>query len=451
MLLDSVMDRGETGARRMSAGVKVLLLWLAGFCCSTFAHDVPPSMVMLDIGRRAIDVELQLQLTELGAGLGLPIASSSSMVIPRYGSQIEQYIEERVQIQSRDGRLYALRIQSLDMRRTDNDNWTSNDWLIVHARALAPEGASTEIFKLNYSVIFQRVLSHQAMIYVRHDLRNNLLGEKPMLIGVMGFGKAHLDVDGSDGSWLRGFGRLFSMGMRHIAEGSDHLLFLLALLLPAPLLAKGRRWQPGESVARSMRAIVKVVSGFTLGHSLTLGLAAAGWIVAPTRMVETLIAVSVLVSSIHAWRPLFAGKEVWIATGFGFIHGLAFAETLSGLNFDGFTLALSLLGFNLGIEAMQLLVIAVTLPIMILLSCTRLYGPVRLLGAGLAGACALGWIAERAFEVSNPLRPLADWMTAPPGWFIASLCLVSGVSLCLLFAESLAGYGAHWRRQRSRT
>jgi HupE / UreJ protein len=451
MLRHSIMDLGEAGARKMSMGVKILLLWLAGFCCSTFAHDVPASLVMLDIGRRVIDVELQLQLNELGAGLDLPLASSPSTVIPRYGSQIDQYLEERLQIRSRDGRLYALRIESLDMRRTDNDNWSSNDWLIVHARALAPEDTSTEIFKLNYSVIFQRVLSHQAMIYVRHDLRNNLLGEKPMLIGVMGFGKAQLDVDGSDGRWCRGFGRLFAMGMQHIAQGSDHLLFLLALLLPAPLLAIGRRWQPGKSVANSMRTIVKVVSGFTLGHSLTLGLAAAGWIVAPARIVETLIAVSVFVSSIHAWRPLFAGKEVWIATGFGFIHGLAFAETLSGLNFDGFTLALSLLGFNLGIESMQLLVIAVTLPIMILLSSTRLYGPVRLLGAGFTGACALGWIAERAFEVSNPLRPMADWMTAPPGWFIACLCLVSGASICLLFAEPLVGHGGQWRRQRSRT
>jgi HupE / UreJ protein len=446
MYLLSVMGHGEGRAQWLSTCVRVLALWLAGVCCAAFAHDVPPSLVMLDIGRRAIDMELQLQLTELGAGLELPLASSPSTVIPQYGPQIKRYIEERLQVQSRDGRPYALRTESLELQRTDNSNWNSNDWLIVHVHASAPDGASTEVFKLSDAIIFQRVLSHQAMIYVRRDLRNNLLGVKPMLIGVMGFGKTQLNVDGSGGSWWRGFGRLFSMGMRHIAEGSDHLLFLLALLLPAPLLAKDHRWRSGKGVADSIRTIVKVVSGFTLGHSLTLGLAAAGWIVAPTRIVETLIAVSVFISSIHAWRPLFAGKEVWIASGFGLIHGLAFAETLSGLNFDGFTLALSLFGFNLGIEFMQLLVIAAALPIMILLSSTRLYAPVRLLGAGFAAACALGWIAERALQVANPLRPLADWMTAPPGWFIASFCLASGVSICLLFAEALVGSGAQWRR-----
>lgn len=445
MHLLRVMACGEARTHWLSTCLSILAVWVAGACCAAFAHDVPPSVVMLDIGRREIDMELQLQLTELGAGLELPLASRPDTVISQYGPQIKRYIEERLRVQSRERGPYALRIDSLTLRHTDNGNWTGNDWLIVNAHALAPEGASTEVFKLNYSIIFQRVLSHQAMIYVRHDLRNNLLGEKPMLIGVLGFGKAQLNVDGSGGSWSRGFGRLFSMGMRHIAEGSDHLLFLLALLLPAPLLAKNHRWQSGKGVADSIRTIVKVVSGFTLGHSLTLGLAAAGWLVVPTRIIETLIAVSVFVSSIHAWRPLFAGKEVWIASGFGLIHGLAFAETLSGLNFDGFTLLLSLFGFNLGIECMQLLVIAGALPIMVLLSSTRFYAPVRLLGAGFTAACALGWIAERALQVTNPLKPLADWMTAPPGWFIASFCSLSGVSMCLLFAESLARSDTRWR------
>jgi hypothetical protein len=256
-----------------------------------------------------------------------------------------------------------------------------------------------------------------------------------MPIGTIGFGNTHFNVDGSNGSWWQGFRRLFSLGMRHIAEGPDHLLFLLALLLPAPLIASAGRWQTRKSAGASVRTIVGVVTGFTLGHSISLALAAAGWVAVPTRLVEVLIAVSILVSCVHAWRPLFAGKEVWIALAFGLVHGVAFAEVLSGLNFDGTTLVLSLVGFNLGIESMQLLVIAATLPLMLVWSATSRYGYIRGIGAGFAAACALGWILERAFGLTNPLEPLATWMAPPPFWFVLSMCLASVVSLCILLVE----------------
>jgi len=319
------------------------------------------------------------------------------------------------------------------MRHTSSANWTSNDWVILHARLQAPAGASTETFALDYSVIVQRVVSHQALIYVRRDIRNGLLGEKPLPVGVIGFGNTHLSVDGSGGSWWQGFARVFSLGMQHIAAGSDHLLFLLTLLLPAMLIAPGGRWRAGKSTAASVWTIVRIVTGFTLGHSLTLAMASVGWLSVPSRPVEVLIAVSIIVSSIHAWRPLFAGREIWIASSFGLVHGLAFATTLAGLSFDGWTLILSLLGFNLGIESMQLLVIAAILPPLILLSATRWYTPVRLAGATFAAVCSLGWIAERAFQAANPLEPLVRWLAAPPAWLMASVCLASALSITLQF------------------
>lgn len=410
------------------------LVWLLLLCAAgpSAAHDVPPSIVMIDIGRSTLDVEMQLQLTELGAALALPLASTPDSVIPRLGTQVERYVQDRLQVRAPDGRAYIQRSESLAMRHTNEANWTSNDWLVVHTRLAAPDGASTETFSLDYSVILQRVVSHKALVYVRRDVRNGLLGDKPLLIGVMGFGSTHLDVDGSNGTWWHGFGYLFALGMRHIAEGSDHLLFLITLLLPAPLIASARRWRSSKSATVSIRTIVGVVSGFTLGHSLTLALGSLGGAVLPAQAIEVAIAISILVSSIHAWRPLFPGKEVWIASTFGLIHGLAFAEVLSGLNFDGWTLALSLLGFNLGIESMQLLVIAATLPPLMLLSSTRFYTGARLCGAGFAALCAIGWILERAFELTNPLAPLVSWLAAPPTWLVTVVGAASVLSVGLI-------------------
>ena len=435
----SMFDRAARagGAWWRKIRMPMLLVLGAVLSCPALAHDVPPSIVMFDIGRAAIDVELQLPLSELGSALGLPLARDPGIALSPYGPQIERYVADRLQVRSRDGRPYAMRIGSLSLRATSNANWSSNDWLVVHATLLAPEGASTEVFGLDYTVIIERVVSHEAMVYVRRDLRNGLIGDKPMLISMAGFGNTHIKVDGSDGSWWQGVRRLFSLGMRHIAEGPDHLLFLLALLLPAPLVANGGRWAGRKSVGASIRTIVGVVSGFTVGHSISLAVASAGWVDVPTRGVEVLIAVSILVSCVHAWRPVFAGREVWIASAFGLVHGLAFAEVLSGLDFDGTTLVLSLLGFNLGIEAMQLLVIAATLPLLLLLGGRASYGIVRIAGAAFAAACAAGWILERAFGLANPLQSVADWMAPPPAWFVVSVALASAASVCALA-------GARW-------
>ncbi len=192
-----------------------------------------------------------------------------------------------------------------------------------------------------------------------------------------------------------GFASIFRLGMRHIAEGSDHLLFLLALLLPAPLIALRSRWAGLDGVRPSLLRILKVVTAFTLGHSLTLALAALGVVRVPARPVEVLIAVSVFVSAVHALRPLFPGREARLAAFFGLIHGLAFATTLADLGLVRWQRVWSILAFNLGIETMQLIAVAAVMPALLLLSRTPTYSFLRIGGALFAGFTSLAWITER--------------------------------------------------------
>ena len=205
----------------------------------------------------------------------------------------------------------------------------------------------------------------------------------------------------AEGFTWSGFAGAFHLGVRHIAAGTDHLLFLLTLLLPAPLLALAGRWNGRARFRRSLTRIARIVTAFTLGHSLTLALASFGLVRLPNRPVEVLIALSILVSAIHAIRPVFPGRESVIAASFGLIHGLAFASALNELGVTGWDRLISVFGFNLGIEAMQLAVVTVTLPALLLLSRTMFYSAFRIAGAAFACVASCAWIVERVLDQPN--------------------------------------------------
>jgi HupE / UreJ protein len=241
--------------------------------------------------------------------------------------------------------------------------------------------------------------------------------------------KAASSVDG----WRDavGFASIFRLGMRHIAEGTDHLLFLIALLLPAPLLVSGSRWAGFAGARQSALQILKVVTAFTIGHSITLALAALGLLRAPARPIEVLIALSILVSAAHAFRPIFPGRESAIAAFFGLIHGLAFATTLGELGLSRWQRVASILGFNLGIETMQLIVVASIMPSFILLSRTRAYPFLRIAGALFAAVASASWIAERLLGVHTSVDVIVNAVAHTGVWIAAGL-----FSLSVIFSLS---------------
>jgi hypothetical protein len=251
----------------------------------------------------------------------------------------------------------------------------------------------------------------------------------------------------AQGFHLSGFAGAFRLGIRHIAEGTDHLLFLLTLLLPAPLLALGGRWSQSTTVRKSLIHILEIVTAFTLGHSLTLALSAFGLVQLPSRPVEVLIAVSILVSAIHALRPIFPGKEAAIAAFFGLVHGLAFASALNELGMTGWYRLVSLLGFNVGIETMQLIVVLMVLPSLLLLSRTSWYAQFRMVGGCLAACASLVWIFERATNRANEAASLIE-QTARHGIAMAVVLFI-GSLLAWFFKRPFHRLQSHGSRTKS--
>ena len=199
-------------------------------------------------------------------------------------------------------------------------------------------------------------------------------------------------------------------GVWHIWIGFDHILFLLSLLLPAVGVwmwmrpARGgsaaQRWQPVPSFAPAFWDVLRIVTAFTVAHSITLSLAALGFISLPSRLVESAIAASVVLAALNNVWPVFHGRRWMVAFAFGLIHGFGFASVLADLGLPQGALALALLGFNLGVELGQLAIVAAFLPTAYLLRHSVLYRRVVLLGGSLLiAALAALWFVERAFDL----------------------------------------------------
>ena len=222
-----------------------------------------------------------------------------------------------------------------------------------------------------------------------------------------------------------GVADMIGYGFHHVLDGADHLLFLITLLLVAPLVVAGRRWQRRDGIVPASRKVVQIATAFTLGHSLTLITSALGWVTLASGPVEVLIAASVAVSALHALRPLTRHGQEVIAVAFGLVHGLAFAGILTGLGLDGAPSLLALLAFNLGVELAQLATVALIFPSLYLASRTRFYPALRVIGASGALTAATGWALERLGVLTNPLAGIEDTLISRPWWVAAGVAVVA--------------------------
>jgi hypothetical protein len=189
-------------------------------------------------------------------------------------------------------------------------------------------------------------------------------------------------------------------GIWHIWLGFDHVLFLLALLLPAVLVRSDGRWQAVTDFSSVWWNVITIVTAFTVAHSLTLSLAALDIVRLPSRLVESAIAASVVLAGVGNLYPMMTSRRWMVAFAFGLIHGFGFAAVLTDLGLPQDSMLLSLVSFNVGVELGQLAIVAAFLPLAYLIRRTWSYPRLILTGGSLAViAIALVWFTERAFDL----------------------------------------------------
>jgi hypothetical protein len=218
--------------------------------------------------------------------------------------------------------------------------------------------------------------------------------------GVLRADRRSVTLDIHEFRVLRIVGELAAEGARHIWGGLDHILFLLALLLPAPLLRRDGAWVPRAGLASTARELLKVVTAFTVAHSVTLGLSFAGLVLLPSRLVEVTIALSVFAAAWNNLRPFMPGRAWAMALGFGLVHGLGFAGALRNLSLPPRAHGLALAAFNVGVELGQMAIVVPVLPLLYLGSRRPFYAR-YVMGAGSLAVAWLAvlWMLERGFDL----------------------------------------------------
>jgi len=234
---------------------------------------------------------------------------------------------------------------------------------------------------------------------------------------------------GTRGQWGN-FTSSVRLGIDHIKTGPDHILFVLALLLPSVLVFQGG-WKPMAGFTESLWRVLKIATFFTIAHSITFTLAGMGWLpTPPSKVVETIIALSIAAAALHNIRPVAPNREWTLSFVFGLFHGMGFASLVADLDVSRSSQLLSLLGRNVGIEIGQVAVIVLLFPGLFLLRRTPAYPPFLTVASLALAALALLWSVERVTEIDLGTDGLVErFVAVPVGYWLAAAFTVASAAV----------------------
>jgi hypothetical protein len=359
-----------------------LFFWLAP---GILGHQTTDSYLALSLTNKQIEGRWAISLRDLDHVLAVDEDKDgevSDAELSKANPKIEQYAFDHLKV--------LVDSKPVQPQHTGFELEEHSDAIYATLLFVLPTAANSADFQINYTLFNDTDPLHRGLF--RFDLPNRTATaifspSQPTQRFVLGAAETpkHLLNFIQEGVW-------------HIWTGYDHILFLIALLLPSALRRHARGWEPTESRRAALINIVKVVTAFTVAHSITLTLAALNLVQLPSRFVESVIAASIVVAAINNLKVVFAERTWVIAFAFGLIHGFGFASALTDLHLSAANLAGALVGFNVGVELGQLAIVLVFVPIAFALRRTKFYPQIALRYCSIVIAVlAAAWFVERAF------------------------------------------------------
>lgn len=374
---------------------RISLIWLPILAClmctTAHAHKPSDSYLRLQIDGEKVAGQWDIALRDLDLAIGLDANADNAInwgEVRARGSDIDGYALSHLKLSSND--------KPCPLSVTDHlvDHHTDGAYVVLKLAAVCTPQIST--LYVDYSLLFDLDAQHRGLLRLEYGD-----DESTVATAVFAKGDAQQRFAMNGNSAWRSLAGFISDGMHHIAIGYDHILFLIVLLLPAVLERSGGRWIASTSFTESFWKVTAIVTAFTIAHSITLTLATLGFVSLPSRLVESAIALSVLLTAIDNIFPFLPRRRWIVAFAFGLLHGFGFASVLADLGLPRSELALSLFGFNIGVEIGQLMLVALIVPLAFLLRDRPLYPRFVLRGgSALIGIMATAWLLERSFNLS---------------------------------------------------
>ena len=387
------------GARRLFpllpllAAIAVLL-----FSTTASAHKPSDSYVTLDASGAIVSARWDIALRDLDYTLGLDRDGDGAITwgeLRAREGDIDAYAIPRLTVAA-DGEACTPSV-------TGHQVVTHSDGSYVVLRAVFACTHEPRALDLGYELFFENDPQHRGLVHL------DAAGVTSALTFASDHRREHLEIHAVSRSAQ--FRAIVGVGIHHIWEGYDHLLFLIALLIPSVLRrsdgsdrsdgsASASRWEPLPRFRPALFDVLRIVTAFTVAHSFTLSLAALDVVRLPSRLTESAIAASVIVAAANNVVPLLR-EDRWLAAfALGLLHGFGFSATLVDLGLPRSSLLVTLFGFNLGVEIGQLTIVAAFLPLAFAARKSVAYRRYVVVGGSIGIALLASiWFVERAFAV----------------------------------------------------
>lgn len=369
-----------------------LILWAALlFSNAVYAHKPSDSYLSLNIQKATIAGQWDIAVRDLEYAIGLDENGDGEISwgeLRAHHADVAAYALARLRLYA-DGEVCHARIKQHLV-----DNHSDGAYAVI--RFVADCANEPQALAINYNLFFDIDPQHRGLIRLTYPDKNAPVTQS--IIFSPGQSTQKFSLNGAD--LFHQFFNYAEMGIWHISVGLDHILFLLALLLPSVLRRDKEKWQAVTNLRTALWDVFKIVTAFTLAHSITLGLTTLQVITLPSRWVESAIAFSIILAALNNIYPVFQRQRWIVAFIFGLIHGMGFANALLDLGLAGNSLWLALVAFNVGVEAGQLAIVAVFVPLAYALCHSVFYRRLVLaMGSLLIAAMGFVWFLERSFDM----------------------------------------------------
>ncbi len=399
------------------------------------AHTTEQPYLYVFVTESGIDGRAELAIDDIATVLDLDLTGDDAAIeatLRDNADLLRRYLEDHLAI-SVDGVERPLEFGSVDLFREGSANLA---FAVIQYTAGSHESTPAAL-DIEFDPFFDEIPGRDGLLLVNGGFELGEFAPDKEALVTVGAENRRADIDlGASGRWDN-FRNSISLGINHIETGPDHILFVLALLVPS-VLVYTNRWEPVAGFRSGLWRVLKIATFFTIAHSITFTLAGMGWLpTPPSKLVEATIAVSIAAAALHNLRPIFPNREWALSFVFGLFHGMGFASLVSELDVSRSSQLISLLGRNVGIEIGQVAVILLLFPGLYLLRRTPFYQPFMTMASLALAAVALSWTIERLAEIDLGTDALVDTFAATPrGYWLSAILLVVGASAFALSSRN---------------